>query len=104
MGAVFETTMLVCFGLSWPVNAMKAYRAGTAKGTSLQFILLITFGYIAGITAKLITYQFNYVLIVYILNIVMVLANLLVYFRNSALDNKVEKMVSPQGQPLATRS
>ena len=55
MGAIFETIMLVCFGLSWPMNLMKAYKAGTARGTSLWFILLIITGYIAGISAKFIT-------------------------------------------------
>ena len=41
MGSLFETLMLVCFGLSWPINMMKAYKARTAKGTSLPFLLLI---------------------------------------------------------------
>ena len=63
MGSILETVMLVCFGFSWPLNVMKAYKAKTAKGTSLPFILLIVAGYIAGITAKVITDQINYVLI-----------------------------------------
>ncbi len=49
---LFEAAMLVCFGFSWPLNVMKAYRARTAKGTSLPFIILIITGYVAGITAK----------------------------------------------------
>jgi len=52
MGAIFETIMLVCFGLSWPINVVKAYKARTTKGTSLPFILLIITGYLAGVTAK----------------------------------------------------
>lgn len=88
MGSVFESIMLVCFGLSWPLNVIKAYKAGTAKGTSLPFILLIITGYIAGITAKLVTHQTNYVLIVYLINLVIVLLNLVVYFRNVSLDKK----------------
>ena len=59
MSGIFETVMLVCFGLSWPLNVIKAYKARTAKGTSLPFILLIITGYIAGITAKLISGQVN---------------------------------------------
>ena len=59
MGSILETVMLVCFGFSWPLNVMKAYKAKTAKGTSLPFILLIVAGYIAGITAKVITAQIN---------------------------------------------
>lgn len=88
MGSVFETIMLVCFGLSWPLNLIKAYRARTARGTSLPFILLIITGYVAGITAKLITGQINYVLIAYLLNLAIVLLNVLVYFRNVTLDKK----------------
>ena len=88
MGSVFETIMLICFGLSWPLNVYKAYKAKTAKGTSLPFILLIITGYIAGITAKLVTHQINYVLFVYLLNLAIVSMNVVVYFRNVALDKK----------------
>ena len=88
MGSILETIMLVCFGFSWPLNVIKAYRAKTAKGTSLPFILLIIAGYIAGISAKLITGQINYVLIAYILNLAIVSLNVVVYFRNVSLDKK----------------
>lgn len=90
MGSIFESIMLICFGLSWPLNVIKAYKARTAKGTSLPFILLIITGYIAGITAKLITNQINYVLVVYLLNLAIVSMNIVVYFRNVALDKKLE--------------
>ncbi len=88
MGSIFETIMLVCFGFSWPMNLIKAYNAKTAKGTSLPFILLIITGYIAGISAKIVNGQINYVLVAYILNLAIVLMNLAVYFRNSSLDKK----------------
>ena len=88
MGSILETVMLVCFGFSWPLNVIKAYRAKTAKGTSLPFILLIIAGYIAGISAKLITEQINYVLIAYILNLAIVSLNVVVYFHNVSLDKK----------------
>ena len=88
MGSILETVMLVCFGFSWPLNVIKAYRAKTAKGTSLPFILLIITGYIAGIFAKLISGQINYVLIAYILNLAIVSLNVIVYFRNVSLDKK----------------
>ena len=88
MGSILETVMLVCFGFSWPLNVIKAYKAKTAKGTSLPFILLIITGYIAGISAKLISGQINYVLIAYILNLTIVFLNVIVYFRNVSLDKK----------------
>ena len=89
MAPIFETVMLVCFGLSWPLNVIKAYKAKTAKGTSLPFLLLIITGYIGGITAKLLSGNITYVLAVYLLNLAIVLVNLGVYIRNVSLDKKV---------------
>ena len=91
MGAIFETIMLVCFGLSWPINVVKAYKARTTKGTSLPFILLIITGYLAGVTAKIVNKQFNYVFIVYIINLAIVMLNIVVYFRNYYLDKKANE-------------
>ena len=88
---ILETIMLVCFGFSWPMNLIKAYRARTAKSTSLPFILLIITGYIAGISAKIASGNLNYVLIAYLLNLAIVSLNLVVYFRNMALDKKANK-------------
>ena len=88
MSELLETVMLICFGASWPVNAVKAYRAGTAKSTSLLFLCLIFVGYIAGIGAKLVSGTINYVLIVYILNFCTVSANLVVYFINRNKDRQ----------------
>jgi len=85
---LFEAGMLVCFGFSWPLNVVKAYKARTAKGTSLPFIILIITGYIAGISAKIINQQFNYVLAVYFLNLAIVTTNIFVYIRNKSLDRK----------------
>ena len=85
---LLEAGMLVCFGFSWPLNVVKAYRAKTARGTSLAFIILIITGYIAGISAKIINNQLNYVLGVYFLNLAIVSANVFVYIRNKRLDKK----------------
>lgn len=88
---ILETIMLVCFGFSWPMNLIKAYKARTAKSTSLPFVLLIIIGYIAGISAKIILGNINYVLVAYLLNLAIVSLNLIVYFRNMALDKKANK-------------
>ena len=88
---ILETIMLVCFGFSWPINLIKAYKARTAKSTSLPFVLLIIAGYIAGISAKIIMGNINYVLVAYLLNLAIVSLNLIVYFRNVALDKQVNK-------------
>jgi len=90
MAEILETIMLVCFGFSWPTNLIKNYKAHTAKNTSLAFLLLILVGYIAGIAAKIYAHRINYVLVVYILNLVMVLLNLAVYFINLRHDKAAE--------------
>ncbi|MBQ3063240.1 MAG: hypothetical protein IJC99_00345 [Clostridia bacterium] len=82
MSGILEIVMLACFGLSWPVSLVKNLRAKSAKSTSLAFMSLILFGYLAGITAKVMTAGFNYVFYVYLFNIAMVVANLAVTLLN----------------------
>ena len=101
MSPLLETFMLVCFGLSWPINVMKAIKARSAKSMSLPFILLIISGYIAGISAKLLSHQVNYVLVVYFINLAIVTVNLLVYFRNRHLDHESETETSAPVHSLA---
>ena len=95
MAEFLEILMIVSFGCSWPLNVIKSYKARTTKGKSLGFLLLIFFGYIAGISSKLVNadYMANiaskwYVLFFYVLNFVMVGADLVMYVRNYRLDKK----------------
>lgn len=97
MAEFLETVMIVSFGLSWPMNVLKSYKARTTKGKSLSFLCLIEFGYVAGIISKLINEaymaQFSqkwYVLFFYILNFLMVGCDLCLYVRNARLDKKAE--------------
>lgn len=90
MAHFLEAIMLVCFGCSWPINLAKNIKSKSAKGMSLPFILLITLGYVAGISAKIVSHQYNYVSVVYVINIVMVSLNIFVYFWNRHLDKKAE--------------
>ena len=85
--------MIVSFGASWPLNVIKSYKARTTKGKSLAFLLLILFGYVAGITSKLINTVYMaqieqkwYVLFFYVLNFIMVTLDLCMYIRNYKLD------------------
>ncbi len=87
MTDLLEATMLICFGLSWPLSLMKNIKAKTAENMSLRFILLIIAGYIAGITAKVMSHNINYVLIVYLFNLIVVSANIIVYFINKKHDH-----------------
>lgn len=89
---LMEIAMIVAFGCSWPMNVIKSYRARTAKGKSLPFLILILLGYICGITGKLIAPSFKwYVLFFYVLNFVMVSVDLAMYIRNCRLDKMAEE-------------
>lgn len=85
MSELLEAAMLVCFGLSWPLNAYKNFKAATAAGSSWQFIALITTGYMAGIAAKFASGSVNWVLAVYLINLACIGVNWIVYFRNRRL-------------------
>ncbi len=98
MAEILEITMIVSFGISWPLNVIKSYKARTTKGKSLGFLLLIFFGYIAGIASKFVNPDFDfatkwYVIFFYILNFLMVGADLLLYVRNRQLDKKATEEV-----------
>jgi len=95
MSQLLEAGMLLCFGISWPLSLVKNIRARTTQNMSLGFILLITLGYIAGISAKLMNGQAGYVLIVYVFNLVVVAANLGVYVRNLRCDREAVSADKP---------
>lgn len=93
MPEILEVLMIVLFGISWPCNVQKSWKARTTKGKSLIFLLLIFSGYIAGIISKLINKAYMaeiatkwYVLFFYILNLLWVGIDLILYFRNAHLD------------------
>ncbi|MDD4376900.1 MAG: hypothetical protein PHH48_01935 [Eubacteriales bacterium] len=86
MAQFFETMMLICFGLSWPISVLKSYRARTAAGKSIFFVIVIMVGYVCGIMSKIVGDSINYVLILYIVNLLMVSIDFLLYFRNRAID------------------
>ncbi|MDO4590223.1 MAG: hypothetical protein Q4B35_02365 [Slackia sp.] len=91
MAEILEAIMLICFGLSWPMNAYKSYKAGTAAGTSWQFLMLISLGYVAGIAAKFCAGLVNWVLIVYFINLACLGVNWAIYFRNRGLDKALHE-------------
>ena len=95
MAEFLEIVMIVSFGVSWPMNVMKSYKARTTKGKSLAFLLLILFGYVAGIASKLVNESYMadiaqkwYVLFFYVLNFIMVSVDLCLYIRNYGLDKQ----------------
>lgn len=98
MSDILEVIMIVSFGASWPLNVIKSYKARTIKGKSLGFLCLIFLGYVAGISSKILNESYMasfsskwYVLFFYVLNLLMVGADMCIYFRNYKFDKKKEQ-------------
>ena len=74
--------MLICFGASWPVSIWKTFKVKNPVGKSVGFLWLIIIGYVAGIINKVLG-KTDWVLALYILNTVMVSADLflVIYYR-----------------------
>ncbi len=77
---IFEIIMLLCFGSSWPFAVAKTFRTKVVKGKSPVFLVLIFFGYMAGISNKLAT-SFDHVIWLYGLNGSMVLTEIILYLK-----------------------
>ncbi len=83
--SIFEAMMLICFGLSWPMNIRKSWITRSAVGKSLPFLLIIEVGYICGMLNKILV-RFDWVFFLYVLNFLMVGTDAVLYFRNRRLD------------------
>ena len=91
---VLETIMLICFGAAWPFSIVKSWKARTAQGKSLGFLLVILVGYIAGIAKVILSDGFGgFLLIPYSINFAMVVYDICLYFRNFRLDNSKSRNV-----------
>ena len=83
--SIFEAGMLIAFGAAWPTSLIKSWKSKTAKGKSLPFMIIIASGYVSGIINKII-YSRDLIIILYIINLLMVLADVVLYFRNRKID------------------
>ena len=83
--SIFEFLMLFCFGFSWPFSIAASLRSRSTKGKSLMFMLLILLGYVFGIIHKVLN-NFNWVTWVYVALLVVVGADVALYFRNRRFD------------------
>lgn len=84
--SIFEALMLVCFGASWPFALVKTYRTKNVKGKSSLFLSLVILGYLFGIVHKIL-YNFDYVIFLYVFNCLMVLLDLILYFKYKKLED-----------------
>lgn len=87
MVTVFESIMLICFGISWPISLYKSITSKSTKGKSVIFSFAIIIGYLAGITGKIVGGNINYVLVLYLINLTFVSADLAFYFINKRREN-----------------
>ena len=94
--SVFEIGMLACFGISWPVSIYKSVKSKSTQGKSVFFLLVILFGYVFGITHKIL-YSPDIVLILYVLNSLMITTDVLIYFKNKKREDLANSESSEQG-------
>ncbi len=89
-----EIGMLVAFGCSWPFNIMKSWRSRTARGKSVTFEFIVIFGYLVGVLGKLITWSrtgfWAWSIWFYFADIAMVAIDIVLYYRNTALDRRAD--------------
>jgi len=81
---IFEGIMLVCFGCAWPLSIYKTWKTKTSRGKSLFFLTVILIGYISGILFEIFG-DLNFVIYLYLINILMVVADLVlsIKYRNN---------------------
>ena len=83
--SVFEMMMLISFGSAWPFSIYKSLRSKSTKGKSVNFLLIVLVGYACGITHKIL-YSMDAVIWFYALNMLMVMADAVIYFRNRRME------------------
>lgn len=81
----YEILMLVCFGFAWPPSIYKSWKSRATVGKSLLFLLILELGYIFGILNKIFVH-YDDVVWLYVLNLVMVGIDILLYLRNKSLE------------------
>lgn len=85
--SVFEIIMLLCFGIAWPFSIYKSYTSRQTQGKSVVFLMVIVIGYLSGIIHKLL-YNKDWVVLLYMLNLLMVSTDIALFFRNRRLEKR----------------
>ena len=85
-GEIFETIMLLCFGLCWPVSIFKALRTKMVHGKSVAFMILVIAGYLSGATSKIVRFacgsdSLEFTVWLYFFNGSLVVVDLLLYLK-----------------------
>ncbi|MCL2130810.1 MAG: hypothetical protein FWH35_10720 [Treponema sp.] len=82
---IIEAGMLFCFGFAWPFNIYKSYKARANTGKSLLFLIVIWLGYLLGIILKALSPVPDFVLWLYVLNLIMVSIDITLFYRNKKI-------------------
>ena len=91
MVTLFESIMLICFGISWPISVYKSATSKSTKGKSVIFTIAIIVGYLSGITGKILAGKLNYVFVLYLINLAFVSVDLVLYFINRKAERNTER-------------
>lgn len=88
---LFETIMLICFGVSWPFSILKMWRTKRVEGKCSIFLSCVFVGYIAGVTAKLWRAKIlgccpEWVTVLYAFNGMLVFIDLMLYVKYSKVN------------------
>ena len=81
-----EAGMLICFGVSWPVDIFKTIRVKRTEGKSLAFMVLVFVGYLSGLSAKFVRTGENNQMLeavawLYLLNSIFVAIDIVLFVR-----------------------
>lgn len=90
--SVFEAGMMICFGIAWPISLIKSYKSRSTGGKSPLFSIVVIVGYLLGIIHKLL-YNCDLVMVLYIVNLIMVTADLCIWFRNRRLERAMSQSI-----------
>jgi hypothetical protein len=88
---ILEAGMLFCFGFAWPFNIYRSYKARANVGKSLLFLIVIWMGYLLGIFYKASSPTPDFVLWIYVLNIVMVSTDIALFYRNHLISKSLKE-------------
>jgi lipopolysaccharide export LptBFGC system permease protein LptF len=68
------------------MSIIKSYRSRNNAGKSIVFLYIVFIGYVSGVIHKLL-YNLDFIVIMYMLNAVMVMIDLVLYYRNEKIQN-----------------
>jgi hypothetical protein len=88
--SIFEALMLMSFGAAWPIQPYKSYTSRRTAGKSIVFSYVVIFGYLAGITHKIL-FSRDIIMGLYILNLIMVSIDVVLYYRNKHIEAEEAK-------------